>query len=414
MEEIKAYSLFEFNEYIRRIIALNVPDPIWISAEIGQLSFSRGHYYLSLIQKAEEAETILAEIDAVIWQSTFRKLKRKIGLSFQQLLKEGTEVLVKAKPDFHERYGLKLTIEDIDPSYTLGKLELKRQQILEELKQLGLLNLNNKLQFPIAFQNLAILSSPQAAGLQDFMQQLEENPYGYQFNASLFPIVVQGEQVEKELLAALKRIQNGSINFDAVLLIRGGGSKLDLAAFDNLAMGKAIAQFPIPFLSGIGHDINQTIVDQVAHTALKTPTAVADFLINHNLQFEFRLNQWALGLKNHTATQLQGANFKVFDLEKQLQFFSKALIDNQKRNLDYIQKEIPKLGKFQLKLAHQSIRELEGLQRILSPEATLQRGYTITLKNKEILHSSKQIKKGERFTTLFKDGAIKSDVIDEV
>lgn len=412
MEEVNAYSLFEFNEYIRRIIALNLPDPVWINAEIGQLSFSRGHYYLSLIEKAAEAETILAEIDTVIWQSTVRKLKRKIGLNFQQLLKEGTEVLLKVKPDFHERYGLKLIIEDIDPSYTLGKLELRRQQILEALKHLDLVGLNSQLPLPIAFQNLAILSSPQAAGLQDFMQQLQENPYGYQFHASLFPVAVQGAQVEKELLKALKKIQGSRVKFDAALLIRGGGSKLDLAVFDNLAMGKAIAQFPIPFLSGIGHDINQTIVDQVAHTALKTPTAVADFLITHNLQFEFRLNQWAMGLKNYTDAQLKQANFQLFDLEKQLQFFSRALLENQRRSLDYIQKEIPKLGKFELKLAQAALKELEGLQRILSPEATLQRGYTITLKGKEILHSTKQIKKGERFTTLFKDGSIESDAID--
>lgn len=404
------YTLFELNERIRRVIALNWTEAVWVTAEIAQLSQSRGHYYLTLVQKKEETDTILAQMEALLWQNTLRQLKRTLSFEMHQLLQEGTEVLIKVRPDFHERYGLKLQIEDIDPSFTLGKLELKRQQILEALKELKLLDRNQGHTLPLVLQNLAILSSPQAAGLQDFNQQLLQNTYGYHFNTSLYPIVVQGDQVEKELLAALKKIEKKAADFDAVLIIRGGGNKLDLAAFDNLAIAKAIATFPIPFISGIGHDINQTVVDQVAHTSLKTPTAVADFLINHNLQFEFSLNQLALVLKNSSQSILQTAAHQLLTLDKKLEFHSKQMVIDQKRLINYMEEEIPKLSTFQLKTAQQKIEELEKVQQLLSPEATLKRGYTITLRDNEILSSANKINKGDKISTRFKDGTIDSEV----
>ena len=388
-----------------------MPEAVWITAEIAELSINRGHYYFSLVQKSEDSDAVIAKAEGVIWQSVFRRLRRKAGLNLEQLLREGSEVLLKAQPEYHERFGFKLLVEDLDPSYTLGKLELKRQQILQELARLKLLDRNQQLPLPRAMQRFAILSSPQAAGLQDFMQQLNENSYGYSFKTTLFPIAVQGQRVEEEMLQALKRITKDASAFDAVLILRGGGSKLDLAAFDSLALAKAVALLPLPFLSGIGHDINQTILDQVAHTALKTPTAVADFLIQHNLQLEFQLNEWALFIRNKAAAFVQAEQFKLVETQKKLDLSSKRILEKQQLLVNYVAEEIPKWIRFRIKQEEQHIAELDRLRYILSPEATLQRGYSITLKDNKPIGSTQDLKKGERISTRFKDGSIDSEII---
>lgn len=407
---MQSYTLYEVNEHIRRIIALNFSEALWIRAEIGQISYSRGHYFITLIQKEEEKESILAEVEAVVWQMQYRHIKRQIGNDLDVLLKEGTAILFKAKPEFHERFGFKLIIESIDPAFTLGQLELQRRQILQALENQGLLELNQQHTLPIAIQRVAVLSSPKAAGYQDFIEQLINNPYGYSFEPKLYPIAVQGEKVESEMLEQLKRIAQKSKQFDIVCLIRGGGSKLDLTAFDSFPLAEAVAQFPLPFLSGIGHDINQTVVDRVAHTALKTPTAVADFLINHNLHFELWLNQISLKIQQTYQDNATAKRIQLTELQQQLEWQLEKYLNEQQRLIEYIEGEIPKVSRYMLRTQLQQIETFNQVYQLLSPEATLKRGYTLTLKDGKVITSSKDLKQGDRITTRMKDGDIDSEV----
>ena len=276
---MQSYSLFELNEYVRRVFALNFQEAIWVRCEIAQINASRGHFYLNLIEKSSEKETVIAQSSAILWAGQYRQLRRKYKKLLDSLLQNGIAILIQVKVDFDERYGLKLLIEDIDPSYTVGQMELKRQAILETLLKKGLLEVNSRIRLPKAIQRIAIISSESAAGLQDYLNHLAINAYGYQFSNQLFSAAMQGANVEKEVLQQLKKIALLKENYDVVIIIRGGGSKLDLAAFDNLELGMAIAKFPLPVLVGIGHEIDETILDRVAHTSLKTQPPLQTFLL---------------------------------------------------------------------------------------------------------------------------------------
>ncbi|MEM1124333.1 MAG: exodeoxyribonuclease VII large subunit, partial [Bacteroidota bacterium] len=316
---MQSYSLFELNEFIRRVFALNFQEAIWIRCEIAQINSSRGHYYLNLIEKSAEKDAIIAQSSGIIWARKYRQLRRTHKKLLDSLLRNGTAVLLQVKVDFDERYGFKLLVEDVDPSYTMGQMELKRQAILESLTQQGLLGLNQRISLPTVIQRVAIISSQTAAGLQDYLNQIAINTYGYQIHNQLFPAAMQGENVEKEVLRQLKKIALLKENYDAVVIIRGGGSKLDLVAFDNLVLGQAIAKFPLPVLVGIGHEIDETILDKVAHLSLKTPTAVADFLINRLLHFESSILECKNYISNAANYVIQAELGQLSYLQKMIQ-----------------------------------------------------------------------------------------------
>lgn len=407
---MQSYSLFELNEHIRRIFALNFQEAIWIRCEIAQINASRGHYYLNLIEKSEGNDTVIAQSSAVIWASTYRKLRREHKKTLDGLLQNGVAVLLKAKVDFDERYGLKLLIENVDPSYTMGQMELKRQAILQTLLKQGLLDVNSQIPLPPVIQRIAIISSESAAGLQDYLNHIAINAYGYQISNQLFPAAMQGGNVEKEVLLQLKKIKLLKENYDAVIIIRGGGSKLDLAAFDNLALGKAVAQFPIPVFVGIGHEIDETILDKVAHTSLKTPTAVADFLINRILHFESMI----IECKNFV---LNAANYRIQEETGQLNYL-KRMVQMQSQNhlrqansaFLQVQQRLPLAAKNSLTLAKNSLTQLEKVCQLLAPETALKRGFSITTANGKVVTKKSQVKKGEVLVTQLLKDTIKSTV----
>lgn len=405
---MKSYSLHEVNEFIRRILALNLPEALWIRCEIAQVSEARGHYFLELVQKAEESDEIIAQASAVIWQGAYRKLRGKIGLIFNDLLQEGIEIQLKAKIDFNERYGLKLIIEDIDPTYTLGKLEMRRQQTIEALRQANLMGRNAKLSLSPVLQRIAILSSERAAGFQDFQEHLEKNTYGYRFRCQLFKTAMQGDQVQPEMLKQLKLIERQQTQFDCVVIIRGGGARLDLAAFDSLELCRAVAQFPLPVFTGIGHDVDETVLDMVAHAALKTPTAVADFIINRSLLFESALVNYAQRLRVFGMQQLKNQFFSLQNLQQKLQLQSSRKLNEANRMMDFIKNQIPDLIKFQLQDQRHQLDKLEKVVQLMSVDATLKRGFTITQKDGKILRSVGEVKSGDRLSTRFMDGEIQS------
>lgn len=381
---------------------------MWIKAEITQISQSRGHFYIDLVQKEENSDAIIAQSQAILWERDYKRLRRKIGKSLEHLLKEGLEVLFHAKVDFHERYGFKLIVEDINPAFTLGQLEIKRQATIQKLEQLFLLKKNKSKKLPTVLQRIAVISSETAAGLQDYLEQLKENAYGYQIKNKLFPAAVQGVFVERDMLRQLTKINQQKDQFDAVIIIRGGGAKLDLAAFDSFALCKIVAQFPLPVLTGIGHDVDETVLDMVAHTSLKTPTAVADFMLNRALYFESEIQEKGFQIKQLAQRLLKDNQLQLQQHQQLIQYKAQLQLQSAEQLLNYIEQEIPKLVGQTFKKETQQIENLEKMVQLLSPETALQRGFSITMQNGKVLRSVKEVEIGAEMLTKLQDGELKS------
>lgn len=405
------HTLLEVNQFLKRVVAANLPKAIWVTCEIMQVGGSRGHFYIDLIEKDAITQQIVAQSQAVMWKSTYYRLKKKIGANFKNLLQSGIQVLIEVKVDFSERYGLKLVIENIDPAYTLGQMEMQRQATIEQLKKNNLFDKNNQLALPIVPQRIAVISSPKAAGFQDFSQELTTNQYNYSIDYQLFKAAMQGQFAEKEIIEALRAIDKRKTDFDAVVLIRGGGSKLDLSAFDSLKLCTTIANFSLPILTGIGHDIDESIADLVAHKSLKTPTAVATFLIEQFLNFELTINQLQLAINNQAQQYLQQQNLQLEQIERQIQYASKMQLSNAHRMLEYIENELPKVVKNRLRSASSQLELIEKTVDLLSPEMALKRGFTITTKNGKIVRSKAELSESDVMETYFRDGKVTSKIV---
>lgn len=288
--------LSELNGLVKKAVSEAFTAPVWVIGEISELKTNRsGHCYLNLIEKEENGDAIVAQARATIWSYTFRMLRPFFESTTGQQLTEGLKVLVSVSVEFHELYGYSLNIRDIDPTYTLGDMARRRREIIARLQSEGVAEMNKELDLPLVPQKIAIISSSTAAGYQDFIDQLTNNPAGYHFDLKLFPAIMQGNQAESSIIGALEQIYLYESFFDAVVIIRGGGSQADLSCFDNYNLAYFITQFPLPVITGIGHEKDDSIVDMVAHTRLKTPTAVAEFLISGVAQFDVHLDE----LKNN-------------------------------------------------------------------------------------------------------------------
>jgi exodeoxyribonuclease VII large subunit len=351
---------------------------------------------------------MLAQAEAILWQRQSRKLSRSIGSIFSSIIKAGSAVRLQVRVDFHERFGYKLIIEDIDPAYTLGQIALLRNQNLEKLKKKGLLLLNAQHELPAVLQKVAVISAQKAAGLQDFLNQLKHNPYQYHVHIQFFEAAVQGERQEAEILKALKQIKALHHRYQAVAIIRGGGSRLDLAGFDNLKLCEAIARFPLPILTGIGHETDESLADIVAHTALKTPTALAEFILHRNLNFESQLGSYWQQISQLAQQQINGAAISLERAAGNIHILSQQMIREQQRLLTEVRQSVPAFAKLHLKQLKQQLDKDQQLVDLLHPEATLQRGYSLTTIDGKIIHSSKAPKSGDRLTTRFSDGSINS------
>jgi len=408
MSNPSTYSLLELNQYIRRVISLNFDEPLWIECEIGQASQSRGHWYLDLIQKDEDS--IVAQCQAALWANVYFFLKRKSPIPPEEILKQGMSVKIKVNIDYHERYGLKLIIEDIDSSFTIGVLEMQRQAILKEIKDRGLIRKNASTHLPWVVQRLAVISSARAAGYKDFVKHLEDNLYGYHIEVDLFEAAMQGQSVETEMLACLKEIEEQADQYDAVAIIRGGGGRTDLAAFDNLPLAVRVANFPIPVLIGIGHEIDQSVLDLVAYQSLKTPTAVADFVVEHNAQFEGQLDELAQQLRDEIQNRIQEERENISRLVHDLSLACKSRIAVEFQKLEHARFLLQQSGKHRIQLQHSRLEHLDVLLQAIHPDHVLARGYTITSHNGQTITKSSTLKSGMNIQTTFQDGSIKSIV----
>ncbi len=406
---MQSYSLYELNEYIRRVIALNFEQPIWVSAEISQMRDSRGNVYLELIQHDENSGLVIAQSSAVIWYKSYLFLKNKLKSLLPALLAEGTQVLVKVSVDFNERYGLKLIVVDIDPAYTIGQMEMTRRKILERLKSEDLLDKNKSLPLPIVIQKIAVISSETAAGYIDFMKQLSDNPYQYKFYTKLYHAAMQGKNVEPEVVEQLKNISdNGS--YEAIVIIRGGGSRLDLSFFDNYNIAWRIANTKIPVISGIGHDIDESVTDLVAHTSLKTPTAVADFLIERLISFESEITQHGQKIRNMAAKTIHLHSLQISNYTQILSHKPREILLRQEEKILHQQSQLLQNAKTIILNQKRWLDQAKQILILSDPITIVKKGFSIIRKNGIIVTKTTQIKKGDQIEVHLKDGIQNAEI----
>jgi exodeoxyribonuclease VII large subunit len=402
------YQLSDLTNFIRRVFALNLPEPVWVAAELAQANISRGHCWLTLVQKEAESDEIKAQLEAVVWANKLRELQGTHGLKLTNgLLQQGMSVRLRVSTSFHERYGLRLVVEDIDPTHTIGALERRRQQTLENLAADNLMNRNAEVPLAIVPQRLAIISSDTAAGLADFREQLEGNPYGYRFQLRMFNAAMQGVQTSPEITSRLREIRrNWPDSFDAVVIVRGGGGRTDLAAFDDEPLCRAVAEFPLPVLVGIGHETDETVLDRVAHRSLKTPTATAVFLIERLAQAEARLLQLGRGISLAGRNQLLASTLELNRQANTVRQAAGQSLLNEHHRLDRLAVELNQLPKRVLTAANDQLSHYEQLLAALRPETTLARGYALVSQEGRLITNPGDLVEGEVDVRL-KEGRVK-------
>ena len=366
-----------------------LPDEYWVEAELSECREHNGHCYLELIEKDEHTNTPVARASAKCWRQTWLMVKPYFERTTGEPLRTGMKVLLKVYAQFHEAFGFSWIVTDIDPNYTLGDMARKRLEIIRQLKEEGVFDLQRELRIPLFAKRIAVISAEHAAGYGDFCRQLEDNEYGFRFEVTLFPAIMQGEQVEQSIIAALERIYALNTSFDVVVIIRGGGATADLSGFDTLALAENVAQFPLPVITGIGHERDESILDMVAHTRVKTPTAAAALLIDHLRQVLERIN-----------SAQQRISTAIFQR-----------IANQKMRLTNLQTLLPALVQRNLAEARHRIEMLEVLLKSHDPQRLLSRGYSITLLNGRAVRDPQQLKAGDVLETRVEKGTIKSTVL---
>ena len=406
---MEVFDLLDLNVYIKRVLALNFEDQLWVRAELSQVNLSRGHCYLSLVQK-DDSE-VLAKSDAVIWSSSYRKLLGKYGDILHELLQEGNEVSLQSKVDFHPKFGLKLIIEDIDPAYTMGKVAMERQQTLEKLKTEDLLDKNRQLFLPEVLQNIAVISSETAAGYADFVETLTQNQFGYVFNIHLFPAAVQGVKLVEEVRTSIDKIDERCGDFDAAVIIRGGGGKLDLVGFDAYAVCERAARSQLPILTGIGHEIDRSLLDLVAHTSLRTPTAAAEFIIQNNADFENNLLEKLMSLKTNVTEKIQRSDEMITDIWNAFQSRCKVRLNTEELTLERIERASEHFARGIVASRLERMEYAWKFVGSLHPQRILDRGFSITRFNGQSLTHASELVEGDEIENQLASGRLISQIV---
>lgn len=403
---------------VRETIECEMPDEYWVEAELSECRELRGHCYMELIQKDERTATPVAKSPAKCWANKWAVIRPYFERTTGQQLHAGMKVLLKVYAQFHEAYGFSWIVTDINPEYTLGDMARKRQEIIRQLKAEGVFDLQKELTLPPFCQHIAVISSQTAAGYGDFCNQLSDNPYGFQFQTQLFPAIMQGEGVEQSIIDALERIydrQLSTINcqFDCVVIIRGGGSTGDLSGFDTLALAENVANFPLPIITGIGHERDESILDMISHTRVKTPTAAAAFLIEHlkevldvingSQELITRYAQQKLSMLHSQLTIVSEAIPRLFSIVK----------TRQEAKIDTLNQRIPMLLERRLLAENHRLQLMEEKLKALDPQLLLKRGYSITLHNGRAVKDATALKAGDEIETRLANGAIHSVVTQE-
>ena len=406
MRSEKFITLYELNRLVREVIECEMPNEYWVEAELSECRESRGHCYMELIEKDEQTATPIAKASAKCWASKWMLIRPYFERTTGQCLVAGMKVLLKVYPQFHEAFGFSWIVTDIDPTYTLGDMARKRQEIIRQLKEEGVYDLQKELILHLFCQRIAVISSETAAGYGDFCNQLNNNPYGFQFQTQLFPAIMQGEGVEGSIIDALERIYDQP--FDCVVIIRGGGATSDLSGFDTLALAEHVANFPLPIITGIGHDRDESILDMVSHTRVKTPTAAAALLIDH-LKEVLDVIEGAQTLVTRYAQQkLSILNSQLSVISETIPRIFSIVKTRQNAKIDSLDQKIPMLIERRLTSERHRLEIIEEKIRSFDPQLLLKRGYSITLHLGKAVRDPQMLHKGDEIETRVEKGTIKS------
>ena len=437
MRSERHITLYELNQLVREVIESEMPDEYWVEAELSECRESRGHCYMELIQKDEHTATPIAKASAKCWANKWMLIRPGFERTTGQRLHAGMKVLLKVYAQFHEAYGFSWIVTDIDPTYTLGDMARKRQEIIRQLKAEGVFDLQKELQLPLFCQRIAVISSESAAGYGDFCNQLADNPYSFKFCTQLFPAIMQGEGVEQSIIAALERIysltsQSLTSDFDCVVIIRGGGATSDMSGFDTLALAENVANFPLPIITGIGHDRDESILDMVSHTRVKTPTAAASLLTDHLKTVLDAINEFQTRLAHYAQQKLSTLNTQLSTIAETLPRIFSTVKTRQEARLDALNSRLvnhaqQRIINHQLSIAHlenhlpllldrrlmaekHRLQLIEEKARSLDPTLLLKRGYSITLKDGKAVRDASTLHPGDTIETRLANGHIRSTV----
>lgn len=412
---MEALSLFELNTLVRRSLEQCLPEEYWVQAELSDVrTNTTGHCYLEFVQKDARGNQLVAKARGMIWSNVYHLLKPYFEQATGQEFTSGIKVLVKVAVQFHELYGYSLTVQDIDPAYTLGDMARRRREILMQLEEEGVLTLNKELEMPLLPQRVAVVSSATAAGYGDFCHQLHQNTGGFFFRVELFPALMQGNQVEESVLAALDAINARADEFDVVVIIRGGGATSDLSGFDTYLLAAACAQFPLPIITGIGHERDDTVLDAVAHTRVKTPTAAAELLIHRMEEAAGRLTELAECIRQGARLLLAREQQRLGAVQTRLPSLVRQRLVESRMELLSLRKDLMRGVQALLARQHHRIELLRQRIGDASPEKLLKRGYSITLLDGKAVTDAASLKAGDRLLTRFSKGTVCSVVEDRV
>ena len=408
---METLTLYELNNLMRGVVENTLDGEYWLQAELSEVRPAyNGHCYVEFVEKDKRGRDLVAKARGVIWAGTYGLLKPMFERETGRPLSPGLKVLVKVTVSFHELYGYSLTVRDIDPAYTLGDLARLRREILARLEADGILDDNKSLPLPMLANRIAVISSATAAGYGDFCNQLLRNEYGFRFTTRLFPAVMQGERVEQSVLSALDAIMAERGEWDVVVLIRGGGATSDLSGFDTYLLAAACAQFPLPVITGIGHERDDTVLDMVAHTRVKTPTAAAAFLVGHQLETASRLEEFSRRATEGAERRMERERGRMVQVAARL---SSAFVRVKMADEHRLQRAMERLRMaWPLRMERERFRlQLAGQRcEAANPENLLKRGYSMSFCGGELVRDAARLHPGDTLTTRLAEGEIRSIV----
>lgn len=405
-------TLFELNSLVHEVIEDNFDEQYWVVGELSDVSTPAfgGHFYGELVQKDEESDRIVARARITCWARNYNMIRLRFQKEAGETLRKGLQVKLLVEVNFHEQYGYSLNVVDIDSTFTLGDLAKRRREILQQLEKDGILHDNQSLPLPRLLKRIAVISSATAAGYGDFCHQLEENDYGFHFEVQLFPAVMQGEQVPESIIAALEEIREEP-PFDLIVIIRGGGASSDLSDFDSYELAACIALYPLPVLTGIGHERDETVLDYVAHTKVKTPTAAAAFIIEHQAEEAALLDDLYQRITHSAKEQIQREKQRLEHQRAVLPLIFMGFYQKGENKLVLLGQRLSSSAKQSLEREKHSIQLMQQRLNSLDPRLLLKRGYTITTCGGKLVRSIEGLAEGEVLTTQTEKGEIYSKVI---
>ena len=409
MASERTFTLLELNRMVRETIERQMDGKYWVEAELSDLH-DRNHCYMELVENDPFGPTPLAKARAVCWANRWTALRSKFERQTQQQLRPGIKVRMMVTPTFHEAYGFAYQVSDIDPDYTLGDIVRKRMEIIRQLKEAGIFDLQRELVLPRFAQRIAVVSSAQAAGYGDFCHQIDDNGYGLSFSHELFAAIMQGEQVEQSVIAALDRINARIDEFDVVVIIRGGGATTDMSGFDTLALAENVANFPLPIITGIGHDRDECILDMVSYMRVKTPTAAAAFLIDHLSEVYTALVSTRERISRIAERHLAYEKMRLKQLADRIPTLFALTRERQTKRIDALAHRLDSAATQRLERERHRLQLVAQRVQAQDPIHILRRGYSITLHNGHALRSGDELADGDIIETRLEQGTLKSEI----